>query len=146
MLCNQLVRRHRAIGPASRALHFLMDAPADWLHVKGVFLSAPAKDFDRYHDRSLLPVFADQPAHGRLLAEGRRAVVVADPILIRHRLPQRVSLLSEFPDRGPLLSELVEPILDRLTIDAISAVRIHRAESRALNTDANQLGNQRLPG
>ena len=72
--------------------------------------------------------------------------MIADPILFRHRLPQRVSLLTEFPDRGPLLGELVEPILHRLAVDTISAVRIHRAESRALDSGANQLGNQRLPG
>ena len=49
VLGNHLVRGHRAIDPAGRALNGVIHGPPDRFNVKGILLSAFAKDFNRYH-------------------------------------------------------------------------------------------------
>src|SRR5207249_3222073 len=95
---------------------------------------------------SVPAVLGHQPSHCRLLAESRRATLVTDPVLVGHRLPQGIGLAAEFSERGPLLGELVEAILDRLVVAAVWAVGIHCAEGHALDIDADKLSDNQLRG
>lgn len=85
---------------------------------------------------SLLAVLAEHPAEGGFLAEGLQTVGVTDPILIRHRLPERLGLEHQLLERGVLLSDLVEAILNGLSAVAVRAVGIHRAEGQSLDGEA----------
>src|SRR5678815_5181153 len=88
---------------------------------------------------SPLSVLAYHPTQCSLFAEGSPAILVADPVLVRHPLMRAVKLLHEFFDPAALHCQFIDPPFDGLSAGALKAIWVHCVERHSLNGHANEL-------
>src|SRR5689334_1880905 len=88
--------------------------------------------------QSFPAILVDQPFRRGLFAEYPPAILVADPILISHQRLKSVHLSGVAFQLRALLSKILEPVLNGFSAFTVRAVWIHRVESTAFDSQANE--------